>query len=59
MHPNLKEQIPEDDVFRWEAYIDHLQELGRIDEELHKDYLANLDNEGRPPVESDAIYLAA
>jgi hypothetical protein len=41
-HPELRESVPEDDSFMWQAYIDHYGELRRINEEIHRDYLARL-----------------
>lgn len=35
-------RIPEDDVFKWEAYIDHRRALRERHDSLHRLYLANL-----------------
>lgn len=34
--------IPEDDASKWEAYIDHRQELRRINDETRREYLSEL-----------------
>jgi hypothetical protein len=37
-----REALPEDDVFEWEAFIDHRNELEEIHQELHREYLSQL-----------------
>lgn len=44
----LRSELPEDDVFQWEAFEAHREELVRIGEELRSEYLASL--ERREPV---------
>jgi hypothetical protein len=38
-NPDARMRLPEDDVFEWDAYIDHRAELRRIDEELRRAFL--------------------
>lgn len=35
-------EVSEDDVFQWEAFIDHRRELRSIDEQVHRHYLKTL-----------------
>ena len=35
----LREALPEDDVFEWEAFIDHRNELLEMNQEMHREYL--------------------
>ncbi len=59
----LRKNVPEDDIFKWEAFIDHRRELRKIHEDLHRQYLAKLplssvDREKTPTTE-DLLSLAA
>jgi hypothetical protein len=38
----LRKSLPEDDVFRWEAFIDHRSALRETHEEVHREYLTNV-----------------
>lgn len=55
--------IPEDDLFKWEAYLDHRRELLRVHEQVHRNYLAALSQpqEGAAKTETpeDLLLLAA
>ena len=59
----LRSTIPEDDVFRWEAFVDHRRELRSIDDALHRRYLSRLthadDASSKVPTPEDQILLAA
>jgi len=46
--PNFRERVLEDDAFKWEAYIDHYEELRRADEETHKAYLSKVSRAALP-----------
>ena len=35
----LREALPEDEVFEWEAFIDHRNELLEMNQEMHREYL--------------------
>jgi hypothetical protein len=39
---SIRTQIPEDDIFEWEALAAHSRELKKLEEELRRDYLAKL-----------------
>lgn len=39
---DAREQLPEDDVFEWDAYIDHRSELRRIDDEVRNGFLGRV-----------------
>lgn len=59
----LEENIPEDDAFKWEAFVDHRRELKHWDEKVHRQYLSSLSrNENEPtgaPSPEDQLALAA
>jgi hypothetical protein len=38
----LRATLPEDDIFQWEAFDAHRQELIRVGEELRSGYLSNV-----------------
>lgn len=48
----VREALPEDDVFEWEALIDHRSELLEMNQEMHREYLHQLsstsDDRNRP-----------
>ncbi len=39
---DARERLPEDDIFEWEAYIDHRAELRRLDDEIRKVFLGRV-----------------
>ena len=43
----LRAQIPEDDIFQWEAFIDHRAAQRSVEEQLHREYLKTLKRESR------------
>lgn len=47
----LRATLPEDDVFEWMAYVDHKNELQRVDAEVHREYL----HEVSPSFEKEII----
>ena len=51
----LRRGLPEDDVFRWEAFLAHRRELLRAEQELRSGYLERL---SQSPEESRAITTA-
>jgi hypothetical protein len=57
----LRRQLPEDDVFRWEALIDHRFALKESYQELHSAYLTHLGQSGeaRTDKETQKELLAA
>jgi hypothetical protein len=56
-------KISEDDIFEWEAFADHLNEIKRLEDELRRAYLANLRHQssGAPQMltPEEQILLAA
>lgn len=38
----LRATLPEDDIFQWEAFEAHREELIRVGQELHSGYLSNV-----------------
>jgi hypothetical protein len=57
----VREQIAEDDVFKWEAFIDHRQELQVLDEEVLGRYLKDLKSPPHGVVKRsdfDQVFLA-
>lgn len=56
----VREALPEDDVFEWEALIDHRNELFELNLELHRDYLQQLvPTPNDPNAPKDKLALAA
>ena len=50
-NPDVKQQLPEDDVFRWEALIYHRSALKETYQEVQSGYLTHL---GQSPEEARA-----
>jgi hypothetical protein len=59
--PTLREKVPEDDAFEWVAFLDLKKEIETAQEELHLEYLADLESAGPgiPHREIRAELLAA
>lgn len=56
----LRARVPEDDVFRWEALIDHRRALKEAYEEVHRGYLTTLDHSAeKQQISADEPLLAA
>lgn len=56
----VRSRIPEDDAFKWEAYIDHRRELQRISDETRREYLSGLrDSKSRDNDPAADLLLAA
>jgi hypothetical protein len=57
----IKQRLPEDDVFRWEALIYHRSALKETYQEVHSGYLAHLGQptgEVRPDKETQELLAA-
>jgi len=57
----IRQRLPEDDVFRWEALIDHRLALRESYQELHSGYLAHLSHtsrEARSDVDTQELLAA-
>jgi len=56
----IRQRLPEDDVFRWEALIDHRLALRESYQEVHSGYLAHLSpsKEMRSDVETQELLAA-
>ncbi len=56
----IRQRLPEDDVFRWEALIDHRLALRESYQEVHSGYLAHLSpsKEIRSDVETQELLAA-
>jgi hypothetical protein len=60
-NPEIRQDLPEDDVFRWEALIDHRLALRDSYQKVHSGYLANLSRsseEARSDVETQELLAA-
>jgi hypothetical protein len=60
-NPEIRQQLPEDDVFRWEALIDHRLALRDSYQQVHSGYLAKLSHsseEARSDVETQELLAA-
>ncbi len=58
----FRRSISEDDVFQWEAFLDHRSELRNISDRLRRDYLNGLqsaDPETRRMTAEEQVLLAA
>lgn len=60
---NLRTAMPEDDIFKWEAFLDHKRALREFHEELHREYLKQLsqptEERAKGPTPDDQVLLAA
>jgi hypothetical protein len=52
LDPESRKQVTEDDAFKWEAYIDHYDELRKNDEDTHRVYLSRVSRAASASVES-------
>jgi len=60
-NPEIRQGLPEDDVFRWEALIDHRLALRDSYQQVHSGYLAKLSRsseEARSDVETQELLAA-
>lgn len=60
----IRARVSEDDIFEWEAYLDHRRELRNIDEELRREYIKALSQPPTAPAcdrsnPNDQLALAA
>lgn len=56
----LRESMSEDDVFEWEAFINHKRALQEIQAELHREYLHQLgETTTDQPARNTKLALAA
>ncbi len=55
--------MPEDDIFKWEAFLDHRRALREFHEELHREYLKQVsrptEEHAKGPTPDDEVLLAA
>jgi hypothetical protein len=62
--PASKEKVSEDDIFEWEAYVDHRRELRLIEEDVRRKYIQCLSQSSKAttsdrPSTADQLALAA